>query len=59
MARLAVNSLLGIAAMQVTLGIATLINYVPVPLAAAHQGGSLALLSMAIWLNHALKRLPK
>lgn len=48
--------------MQVALGISTLLTYVPVPLAASHQSGSLILLSLAIWLSHELKylkRLPK
>ncbi|XP_053696811.1 cytochrome c oxidase assembly protein COX15 homolog [Sabethes cyaneus] len=47
---------------QVLLGITTLLTYVPVPLAASHQSGSLILLSLAIWLTHELKlvkRLPK
>ncbi|XP_031637522.1 cytochrome c oxidase assembly protein COX15 homolog isoform X2 [Contarinia nasturtii] len=42
---------------QVGLGITTLLTYVPVPLAAAHQSGSLILLSIAIWLTHELKLL--
>lgn len=40
---------------QVVLGITTLLTYVPVPLAASHQSGSLILLSFAIWLTHELK----
>ncbi|XP_063703844.1 cytochrome c oxidase assembly protein COX15 homolog [Culicoides brevitarsis] len=40
---------------QVGLGIATLLSYVPVSLAATHQSGSLVLLSLAIWLSHELK----
>lgn len=43
--------------MQVILGITTLLTYVPVPLAASHQSGSLVLLSTAIWLTHELKLL--
>lgn len=42
---------------QVGLGITTLLTYVPVPIAAAHQSGSLMLLSFAIWLTHELKLL--
>ncbi|KAI8892979.1 COX15/CtaA family [Globomyces pollinis-pini] len=57
--KLVTNLMMGVALCQVTLGISTLIYLVPVPLAAAHQGGSLTLLSMAIWLMHTLKRLPK
>lgn len=41
--------------MQVILGISTLLTYVPVPLAASHQSGSLVLLSLAVWLTHELK----
>lgn len=42
---------------QVGLGIATLLTYVPTPLAASHQSGSLVLLSLAIWLTHEIKLL--
>lgn len=42
---------------QVGLGITTLLTYVPVPIAATHQSGSLILLSIAIWLSHELKLL--
>ena len=38
-----------------TLGIATLLLRVPVPLAAAHQGGAVLLLSAALLVNHALR----
>ena len=41
------------------LGISTLLTFVPVPLAASHQTGAVTLLSVAIWLVHELKRLPK
>lgn len=54
-ARLAVNCLFAVGLLQVTLGIATLLLYVPKPLAATHQAGALTLLSMAIWLTHELK----
>lgn len=43
--------------MQVILGVTTLLAYVPVPLAASHQSGSLVLLSTIIWLTHELKLL--
>uniref|UniRef100_A0A8B9ZBW8 Cytochrome c oxidase assembly protein COX15-like protein n=1 Tax=Anas platyrhynchos TaxID=8839 RepID=A0A8B9ZBW8_ANAPL len=43
----------------VGLGISTLLLYVPTPLAATHQSGSLALLSVALWLMAELRRLPK
>jgi cytochrome c oxidase assembly protein subunit 15 len=51
--------------MQVGLGIATLLLYVPVPVAASHQFGALVTLSMAMWLSHeakflkVLKHIPK
>lgn len=44
---------------QVGLGISTLLLYVPTPLAATHQSGSLALLSTALWLMSELRRVPK
>ena len=53
------NAMMGVATIQVSLGIATLLYLVPVPLAAAHQGGSLTLLTLAIWLIHTLRILPK
>ncbi|MGH8490938.1 MAG: COX15/CtaA family protein [Gammaproteobacteria bacterium] len=53
-ARRACHWLLGAAALQVTLGISTLILVVPLPLALAHQGGALLLLTMAIWALYEL-----
>ncbi|XP_028391243.1 cytochrome c oxidase assembly protein COX15 homolog [Dendronephthya gigantea] len=61
-ARLAVNSTLAMAGVQVLLGISTLLYYVPVPLAALHQSGSLALLTFTLWFGHEIKKnklLPK
>lgn len=58
-ARLALNTLVGMAFVQVGLGISTLLLYVPTSLAALHQSGSLALLSFALWLANELKRIPK
>merc|ERR1712070_240570 len=40
---------------QVGLGILTLLLYVPIPLAAVHQAGSLVLLTFKIALLHSLK----
>ena len=54
-ARLAVNLLLAMLAVQITLGISTLLLLVPVPLAAAHQGGAVLLLTTALLANHALR----
>ncbi|RIB27909.1 cytochrome oxidase assembly protein [Gigaspora rosea] len=57
-ARLAINSVLGVSCLQVTLGISTLIYMVPLPLASAHQAGSLTLLTTALYLVHTMKRIP-
>jgi cytochrome c oxidase assembly protein subunit 15 len=43
------------AAGQYALGVATLLHCVPLPLAAAHQLGSIALFSSAIYLVHSLR----
>jgi cytochrome c oxidase assembly protein subunit 15 len=53
--RLAFNATTGISLIQVGLGISTLLLYVPVPLAAVHQAGSLTLLTSIICLVHSLK----
>jgi len=45
-------------AVQVTLGITTLIYVVPVPLAAAHQGGALVLFTLALYAHHSLRSVP-
>eukprot|EP01147_Barroeca_monosierra_P001121 gene1121-7931_t len=55
-ARMAVNAMLGMVAVQVSLGIATLVYFVPTPLAATHQAGSLTLLTFAVWFMHELRR---
>ena len=51
-----VHHLLILVCVQVGLGISTLLFYVPTPLAASHQAGSLTLLSLAIWLMHELRK---
>ena len=48
--RLALNVMAVVALVQVGLGISTLVFAVPVPLAALHQGGAVALFSAAVWL---------
>ena len=48
--------LAAVAALQVALGIATLLLVVPVWLGALHQAGALALLSVAVCALHGLKR---
>jgi cytochrome c oxidase assembly protein subunit 15 len=40
---------------QITLGILTVLNAVPVALGAAHQGGSMVLMATRLWLNHELR----
>ena len=54
-ARLAGNVLLAILAIQISLGIATLLLAVPVYLGAAHQGGAMVLFGAVLWLNHELR----
>ncbi len=51
-----VHILVLILAAQVTLGITTLLNVVPIPLAAAHQAGALLLLTVCVWLLHGFRR---
>ena len=45
-------------AVQYALGVATLLNVVPVPLAVAHQAGGLALLTASVLLLHAVRPPP-
>jgi len=54
-ARLASHALLLAFALQVTLGISTLLLVVPVHLAASHQAGALLLFASVLWLNHELR----
>ncbi|HWU84738.1 MAG TPA: COX15/CtaA family protein [Rhodocyclaceae bacterium] len=49
------SALLVVLAGQVSLGIATLLNHVPVPLASLHQAGAMILFGLLIWLNHRLR----
>ena len=58
-AAMARNLLTAMVIVQASLGIGTLLYHVPIPMAAAHQAGSLALLSFALWLAFHLKRVPK
>ena len=53
--RLATHALLGMLVIQVALGISTLLLGVPAPLAVAHQGGAVLLLSAALWVSHELR----
>jgi cytochrome c oxidase assembly protein subunit 15 len=53
--RRACQLLLAALALQVTLGIATLVLAVPVPLAAAHQAGAVLLLGVSLWVASELR----
>jgi cytochrome c oxidase assembly protein subunit 15 len=55
-ARLAANLLLGAIIAQIALGISTLLLFVPVPLAAAHQAGALLVFTAALFLAHSLRK---
>ncbi|XP_054167181.1 cytochrome c oxidase assembly protein COX15 homolog [Oppia nitens] len=57
--RLAVNCLFAATLLQVTLGVTTLLFYVPKSLAASHQSGALTVLTIALWLSHEMKLLKK
>ena len=50
--RLAANVMAAVSAIQVGLGISTLVLVVPVPLAAAHQTGAMILFCASIWVVH-------
>lgn len=54
-ARLAGSVLLAAVAVQISLGIATLLLAVPVALGAAHQGGAMVVFGVLLWLNHELR----
>ncbi|MBL8478970.1 MAG: COX15/CtaA family protein [Sterolibacteriaceae bacterium] len=43
-------------AVQVTLGVATLLLQVPVALGAAHQAGAMVQFGLLLWANHAIRR---
>ncbi len=52
--RVGFHLLLGMLIIQVSLGVFTLLLYVPVDLAATHQGGGLMLFTIALFLSHQL-----
>lgn len=52
--RIALTAVTGMSLVQVGLGISTLLLYVPVPLAAVHQAGSLVLLTIITCAVHSL-----
>lgn len=53
--RLACNLFLLMLVIQVSLGIATLLHVVPIPLAASHQGGAMLLFAASLWVSHRLR----
>ena len=54
-ARRGLQVLGGVAVGQMSLGVVTLLNYVPLGLAAAHQLGSLAVLTSGVYVAHSLR----
>jgi len=54
-ARIGAHLLLAMLALQIALGITTLLLVVPLPLAAAHQAGAVVLFALALNLAHALR----
>lgn len=57
-ARVGAHVLIAVLALQIMLGIATLLLVVPVPLAAAHQAGAVLVFTAALYLAHALGEAP-
>ena len=55
-AKIAAHHLLAMFVLQASLGIATLLLAVPIPLAAMHQAGAVLLLATALWTAHSLRR---
>lgn len=53
--RIGIYSLISLLFIQVTLGISTLLLHVPVPLAAAHQGGAIALFTASLFVSRHIK----
>ncbi len=54
-ARIGAHVLLGVLLLQISLGIATLVNVVPLQLAALHQAGAVLLFACALNVAHALR----
>jgi cytochrome c oxidase assembly protein subunit 15 len=54
-ARAPIDFAAGMVAVQVMLGISTLLLVVPIPLAACHQAGAVVLLSLTLWAVHSLR----
>ena len=53
--RAASSVLMAVAALQVLLGISTLLLFVPIPLAALHQATAVLVFTAAIWLFHEIR----
>ncbi|KAE8702747.1 Cytochrome c oxidase assembly protein COX15 [Hibiscus syriacus] len=51
-----VGATFGMAALQVTLGVSTLLSYVPISLGTAHQAGALTLLTLMLLLAHTVRK---
>ncbi|KXS22513.1 COX15-CtaA-domain-containing protein [Gonapodya prolifera JEL478] len=58
-AKAALHAVMALAYCQAALGIFTLLYLVPIPLASAHQAGSVAVYTAAVWLVQAMKAVPK
>lgn len=58
-ARLALDVVVLVLALQIALGIFTLLYQVPVALAAAHQGGAMILFGAMLWVDHELRLAPE
>ena len=54
--KLGLNMLLAMLVIQVTLGISTLLQHVPVALGAAHQGGALALFTIMLFVAQQIRK---
>jgi heme a synthase len=54
--KLAIYAMFAVVVIQVSLGIATLLSVVWLPLASAHQMGAVILLTSLVWVNHELWR---
>ena len=54
-ARLMMNAFAGMALIQASLGISTLLLVVPVSLASLHQAGAIAVFTLGLWLAHELR----
>jgi len=58
-ARLACHLFLAMLAIQLALGISTLLLRVPITLAAAHQAGAMLLFTLSLWVSSALRSTPR